>query len=72
MQVEYKVGDLLLAEWPYLREVEIQEVSQTAQALKINGNWYKAETFHPNVKGKLGHVECKSGFFGTKRIVVRT
>ena len=72
MEVAYKVGDLFLAEWPYLKEVEIQEVSQTAKALKIDGSWCEAASFHSKVKGKLGHVELKPWFFGMKRVVVKT
>jgi hypothetical protein len=72
MQVEYKVGDLVLAEWSWLRELEIQDVSQTAKALKVDGQWCDAEKFHAAVRGRLGRIEIRRGIFGDKRVVVRT
>ena len=68
MQVEYKVGDQLLAEWPYLTEVEIEEVSQTAQALKIRGSGCKAETFHPTVTGISAMWSTKVAFSGRSEL----
>lgn len=72
MQVEYRVGDLVLATWPYLKELEIEDVSQSAKALKIvNGDWVSAETFHKEVRGKIGRAVYTRNWFGTKRTVIR-
>lgn len=72
MQVQYKVGDLYLIGVPYMKEVEIQDVSQTANAVKYEGYWYDAKVFHENCRGKLGRVEYRRGFLGTKRVVIRS
>ena len=70
--IEYKVGDLILINIGYLREMEVQEVSQLARALKLDGTWYEADKVTGGIKGKLGTVVYKKGLFGVKRIVVRT
>ena len=70
MQVEYKVGDILLAELGYLKEVEIEEIAVKAECVKIDGTWYKAADITSKIKAVLGRAVYKKGLFGVKRTVV--
>ena len=74
MQVEYRVGDLVLYDrYGNLQELEIFDVSQSAKAVKTGFlGWQDAATFHENVRGKIGRVEYRRGIFGKRRIVTRT
>ncbi len=69
-QVIYKKGDLLLIRIGFLKEVEIQEVSQIAKAIKFNGQWFSINEI--DICNKIGYVKYKKRLFGIKRIVVRT
>lgn len=69
MQVEYKVGDILLAEIGYIKEVEIEEIAVKAKCMKIDGTWYEAATITPKIKQVLGRARYVRGFFGVKRKV---
>ncbi len=70
--VKFKLGDLLLVNLGYLREMEVQEVSQSARALKLDETWYEVDKIAGEIKGKLGTVIYKKGLLGVKRIVLRT
>ena len=70
MQVEYKVGDILLVELGYLKEAEVEEIAVKARCMKIDGTWYKADYVTPKIKAVLGMAVYKKGLFGVKRAVV--
>ncbi len=69
MQVEYKVGDILLGELPYLKECEVEEIAIKAQCIKIDGDWYQAADITTRVKAVLGKVVYRKKWFSTERIV---
>jgi len=69
MKVEYKVGDILLAEVPYPKEVEIEKIAVKAKYMMIDGSWYSADEITPKIKAVLGRAVYKKGFFGVKRTV---
>ena len=70
MVEEYKIGDILLAEIGYLKEVEIEEIAVEAECMKIDGLWYKAADVTPKIKAVLGRAVYRKGLFGKKRITV--
>ena len=69
-EVEYRVGDLLLAEIPYLKECEIKEIAVEAKCMNIDGIWYKAEDVKPKIKTVLGRAMYKKGWFGSVKRTV--
>ena len=75
-RVAYKKGEIYLCarfgeEGPF-QEVEILDVSQSANAVKISSDgWHDAAKFHSTVKGKIGHVEYRGWWVMRRRIVVR-
>ena len=70
MKAEYRVGDILLVETWYLKEVEIKEIAVKAECMKIDATWYKAADITPKIKAVLGRAVYKKGLFGVKRTMV--
>lgn len=68
----YSIGDLLLVELPYLREVVVEDIFESGNAVKVDGSWVNASEFYETVRGKLGYVDTKKSIFGTIRTIVRT
>lgn len=69
MNVEYKVGDILLVDMGYMKELEVQEVAVKAKCIQLDGSWYETENIAPKIKQVLGRAIYKHGFFGKKRVV---
>ena len=64
------MGDILLAEIGYVKEVEIEQVAVKAKCMKIDGIWYKASEITPKIKAVIGRAVYRKGLFGKKRIAV--
>jgi hypothetical protein len=73
MQIEYRIGDLVLMEICGIREFEILDISQEAKTIKFDNfvGWMKASDCTSKILGKIGTVTYKKGFWKTKRIVTR-
>lgn len=72
MNIEYKVGDIILLcrnYQEYLEEVEIDEIAENIKCLKIDGVWYEETDVAPKIKQVIGRATYKRGLFGTKRTV---
>jgi len=69
MKVEYKVGDIILAELPYLQECEIEEISIRGKCMKIKGEWHTAESVTSKIRCTLGKAIYKRYLFWVVRSV---
>jgi len=69
MQVVYKVGDILLVEIGYVKEVEVEKIAVQAKCMKIDDTWYEAAVITPKIKQVLGKATYRRGLFGIKRTV---
>ena len=68
----FAVGDIYLAALPHLSEVEIEDVVQAAQAIKIKGRgWIERPVFEKAVKAKLGRAVYTAGLLGPHRKFIR-
>ena len=70
MNLEYSVGDILLASIGYLKECEIEGIAGIPECMKIDGTWYNSGDITPNIRAVLGRANYKKGLFGVKRTVV--
>jgi len=69
MQIEYKIGDIILLDQVYIKEAEIEQIAVKAKCLKIDNTWYEAKNIAPKIKQVIGRATYKRGLFGTKRTV---
>ena len=72
MQVEYKVGDIILVDEAgrlYLKECEITEISVKGKCLKIDDDWRNATEITTKIKAVIGRAIYKRGLFGINRTV---